>query len=143
VFNPKKGIEFTKTIINNAKYIKFVPIENMSMAKVAKLLSTAKVYIDFGNHPGKDRIPREAAISGCCVIVGKNGSAKYFEDVPIGDEFKFDAKNRNIPLIIDKIMRCLNNYEDESKKFEDYREIIKNEQIKFKNDIKTIFQVNK
>lgn len=26
----------------------------------------AKVYIDFGFHPGKDRIPREAVMCGAC-----------------------------------------------------------------------------
>ncbi|MEF3281014.1 MAG: hypothetical protein K6357_08650 [Elusimicrobiota bacterium] len=142
VYNPKKGIEFTKAIIEEAKDIKFVPIENMTRDEVANLLSTAKVYIDFGNHPGKDRIPREAAISGCCVIVGKNGSAKFYEDVPIEDEFKYDLSIKNIPLIIKKIRSCFDNYEEEVKKFAKYREIIKNERAKFIDDIKNIFQVS-
>ena len=49
----------------------------------------SKVYIDFGNHLGKDRIPREVA-SGCCIITGKTGADKYKEDVYIGEKFKFD-----------------------------------------------------
>lgn len=142
VYNPKKGIKFTKAIMQKAKDIEFVPIENMTRDEVANLLSTAKVYIDFGNHPGKDRIPREAAISGCCVIVGKNGSAKFYEDVPLEDEFKYDVDVKNIPLIIEKIKYCFDNYEEEIKKFAKYREIIKNEQSKFIDDIKKIFQVS-
>lgn len=143
IYNPKKGIEFTKSIIEKAKFIKFVPIENMTRDEVANLLSSAKVYIDFGNHPGKDRIPREASISGCCVITGKDGSAKFYEDVPLDEEFKFTTINKNIPLIIEKIKNCFNNYESESKKFDNYRAIIKNEQSKFIDDIKNIFQVGK
>lgn len=143
VYNPKKGIQFTKSIIRAAKHIKFIPIENMTRTEVADLLSKAKVYIDFGNHPGKDRIPRETAISGCCVITGKDGSAKFYEDVPIESEFKFDAKIQNIPLIIKKIEDCFENYEVESKKFQNYREIIKKERPKFIEDIKNIFQVAK
>ena len=142
IYNPKKGIEFTKAIIQEARNIKFVPIENMTRDEVANLLSTAKVYIDFGNHPGKDRIPREAAISGCCIIVGKNGSAKFYEDVPIEDEFKYDTRVKNIPLIVEKIKNCFDNYEEEVKKFSKYRELIKNERSKFIDDIKNIFQVN-
>lgn len=142
IYNPKKGIEFTKAIIRKARNIKFIPIENMTRDEVANLLSTAKVYIDFGNHPGKDRIPREAAISGCCVIVGKNGSAKFYEDVPLEDDFKFTASRKNIPLIIEKIKNCFDNYEEEVKKFAKYREMIKNEQLKFIDDIKNIFCVN-
>lgn len=87
----------------------------MTRDEVAKLLSTAKVYIDFGNHAGKDRIPK-AAISGCCVITGKDGSAKFYEDVPIDEEFKFKTINKNIPLIVEKIKHCFDNYEFESKK---------------------------
>jgi len=143
IYNPKKGIEFTNKIIKQSnKKIKFIPIENMTREEVANLLSTAKVYIDFGNHPGKDRIPREAAISGCCIITGKQGSAKYYEDVAIDDEFKFVDKEENIPKIIDKIMNCIDNYEDNSKKFDFYREKIKNEQNNFIEDIKKIFIKN-
>jgi hypothetical protein len=111
----------------------------MTPEEVANLLLKAKVYIDFGHHPGKDRIPREAAISNCCVIVGKKGSARFQEDVPIKDEFKFEPKKRNIPNIIDKIRHLLDNYEREIKKFEDYKEFILNEEEKFEEDIKRIF----
>jgi hypothetical protein len=142
IYNPKKGIEFTKKIIQHGENITFVPIENMTREEVAKLLSTAKVYIDFGNHPGKDRIPREAAISGCCVITGKQGSAKYYEDVAIEEEFKFEDKIENIPLIIKKIKECMNNYDENSIKFNFYRKKIKNEQNNFINDIKKIFTLN-
>lgn len=142
VYNPKKGFEFTKELINYAKDIKFVPIVDMTRDEVANLLSEAKVYIDFGNHPGKDRIPREAAISGCCVIVGKRGAAKYYNDIPIDDEFKFDVSIENIPSIVNKIKECLVNYEDIIQKFSSYRDFIKNEQNQFYSDLKAIFQIN-
>jgi hypothetical protein len=106
---------------------------------VIKTLQKAKVYIDFGNHPGKDRIPREAAILGCCVITGKRGSAAFFEDVPIPDEYKFEDKEKNIPKIIDKIKDCLENYEKRYEDFDYYREVIKNEPQKFIEDLRKIF----
>lgn len=139
IYNPKKGISFTKKLIKIAKNIKFIPIENMTREEVSELLSKAKVYIDFGNHPGKDRIPREAAISGCCVITGKNGSAQYFEDVPIPDSFKYNAIDKNVKLIIENIKLCFSNYENESKKFDLYRDIIRKEQSRFIEDITSIF----
>jgi hypothetical protein len=139
VFNPKKGYNFTKKIMESSKGIMFIPLINMSREEVIKTLQKAKVYIDFGNHPGKDRIPREAAILGCCVITGKRGSATFFEDVPIPDEYKFEDKDENIPKIIDKIKDCLENYEERYKDFEHYRQIIKNEPQKFLEDLKKIF----
>lgn len=143
IYNPKKGIKFTKKIIKNSNNISFVPIENMTREEVANLLSKAKVYIDFGNHPGKDRIPREALISGCCVIVGKSGSANFYEDVSLENEFKFALNDKDIPLIVKKIIDCLDNYEVEVKKNLKYLESVKNEQSKFIEDINKIFKVNK
>ncbi|ACD67165.1 MAG TPA: hypothetical protein DEA57_05385 [Sulfurihydrogenibium sp.] len=138
-FNPKKGYNFTKKIIESNKDIKFIPLINMSREEVIETLQKAKVYIDFGNHPGKDRLPREAAILGCCIITGKRGSAAFFEDVPIFDEYKFEDREENIPKIVDKIKECFENYEERYKDFEHYREVIKNEPQRFVEDLKKIF----
>jgi hypothetical protein len=139
VYNPNKGFAFTKKIIKKTKDVKFIPLINMSRDEVIKTLQKAKVYIDFGNHPGKDRLPREAAILGCCVITGKRGSAAFFEDVPIPDEYKFDDTEENIPAIVDKIKDCFKNFEKRYKDFEYYRNIIKSEPKKFLEDLKKIF----
>jgi len=42
-----------------------------------------KLYVDFGKHPGKDRMPREAAVHGCCIITGRRGAAGNPFDIPI------------------------------------------------------------
>ena len=139
VYNPNKGFVFTRKIISTAKDVKFVALVNMSRKEVIQTLQKAKVYIDFGNHPGKDRIPREAAILGCCVITGKRGSAAFFEDVPIPDEYKFDDKEENIPKIIDRIKDCFDNFDERYKDFEYYREFIKKEPSKFIDDLRKIF----
>lgn len=139
VYNPKKGFQFTNKIIKSAKDIKFIPLINMTREEVIKTLQKAKVYIDFGNHPGKDRLPREAAILGCCVITGKRGSAAFFEDVPIPEEYKFEDNEENIPKIIEKIKDCFENFEERYKDFDYYRQVIKNEPQKFLEDLKKIF----
>lgn len=139
VYNPKKGYSFTRKVIKRAKDIEFVPIINMTRQQVVETLQKAKVYIDFGNHPGKDRIPREAAILGCCVITGKRGSAAFYEDVPIPEEYKFDDKYENISEIINKVKDCFENFDNRYKDFDHYREVIKQEPQKFVEDLKKIF----
>jgi hypothetical protein len=138
-YNPNKGYLFTKKIIEFADGIKFIPIRNMTREDVINLLKEAKVYIDFGYFPGPERIPKEAAILGCCVITGKRGSAGFYEDVPIPNEYKFENKEENIPKIIDKIKDCFENYEEKYKDFEYYREVIKNGPQRFIEDLKKIF----
>lgn len=139
IYNPKKGIDFTQKLINEANDLKFIPLQNMTREEVAETLSKAKVYIDFGNHPGKDRIPREAAISGCCVITNKQGSAKYFKDVMIEDAYKFEDNFENIKAIIKKIKECFTDYKTHTKNFDLYRKKIKNEQNVFIEEVKNIF----
>lgn len=139
VYNPKKGFGFTKKIIQLAPDIRFIPLINMTRQKVIETLQRAKVYIDFGNHSGKDRIPRESAILGCCVITGKRGCAAYFEDVSIPEVYKFEDKEENIKKIIEKIKDCFENFEERYKDFDYYRKVIKKEPDKFVEDMKKIF----
>ena len=138
-YNPKKGIDFTGQLIAYAKDLSFVPIENMTREQVAALLSRAKVYIDFGNHPGKDRIPREACISGACIITNKAGAAAYFEDLPIPAAYKFDGKTSELEVLSSLIRACYSEFEERSKSFDEYREFIMREQSRFAADVTKIF----
>lgn len=140
LYNPQKGFEFTEKLINYLPNVKWKPLINLTPEQMADLLKKSKLYIDFGNHPGKDRIPREAAISGCCIIVGKRGSAKFFEDVRIPENYKFEDSVENIPQIATLIEDILNNYEKYSKSFEQYKQMIFSEELQFKNDVKNIFE---
>lgn len=139
IYNPKKGFEFTKELIKAAPSISWIPIQNMDREQVKDTLKSAKLYIDFGNHPGMDRMPREAAICGCCIITGKQGSAKFYQDVPISDEYKFNQSKGEIKKILDKIHYVLNNYEDVCHDFDSYREIIKHQKTDFAEDAKKLF----
>lgn len=138
-YNPKKGISFTERLITNSPDISFVPIIDMTRNEVIELLKQAKVYIDFGYHPGKDRIPREAAFLHCCVITNKMGSAAYYGDVPIKDEFKFRSSKSEIPRIRLKILECFDNYDQMSHSFSHYRsEIVKQESL-FDDEVEGLF----
>ncbi|MBN7573933.1 hypothetical protein C1H57_02930 [Clostridium sp. 2-1] len=139
LYNPKKGYNFTRKLIEAAPDIKWIPLINLTTDQVQELLAKGKIYIDFGNHPGKDRFPREAAISGCCIITSKKGSAAYYEDVMIPDKFKFECSEKNINLIISEIKQCLSNHDEYLEYYKEYREMIKNEKEVFLNDVIKIF----
>lgn len=141
-YNPKKGFEITSVLIKFAPDINWRPIENMTPAQVQELLASSKIYIDFGNHPGKDRIPREAAISGCVVMVGKRGAAANDVDINIPDEFKFDMKAtpRNI---IKKIYEVFENFPAAHEKQAAYRARIFDDKNRFTNEVARAFVINK
>ena len=139
LYNPVKGKEFTKHLISKDSSLIWKPLIGMTNDEVRKCLETSKVYVDFGNHPGKDRFPREAAMCGCCVITGKRGAAGFYEDIPIPSEYKFDDKKKEYDIITEKIKQCFNNFTDAQEDFKGYREMIKNEPVRFKSDVKKIF----
>ena len=111
----------------------------MTNREIHEALQSAKVYIDFGDHPGKDRLPREAAINGCCIITDKEGSAFYQEDVPIPEEYKLERNDTSINSILNRINDCLENYSERINDFSNYRNFILSEKDRFNDDVKRIF----
>lgn len=141
LYNPKKGVEFTKKLIKAAPNLSWIPLENLNRTELIILIRSAKLYIDFGNHPGKDRLPRECALSGCCIITGKKGSAAFFKDIPIKSKYKFNDNDRSIQDIIATIRWVLNNYEQAILDFCDYRNKINLEKEEFTKQVFQLFQI--
>jgi|SRR3989344_2318848 len=138
-YNPKKGFSFTKRIIASLPDIEFIPLVNMSHEQMANVLKKAKVYIDFGFHPGMDKIPREASILRCCIITGKRGSAGFFDDVPIPPDFKFRANWFTIPLISRKIRECFRDYHNQARRLTAHRERAKKYEDTHRSDVQHAF----
>lgn len=139
VYNPKKGFEYTQRLIAMASDIKWVALQGMSREELVRTLRKAKIYIDFGYHPGKDRLPRECAMNGCCVITGMRGSAGFFEDVPLPSQYKFDERKAEIKDIVKQIRWTLENYESAIDDFKFYRNAIFLEKAEFEQQIRNIF----
>lgn len=139
LYNPKKGWEFTKKIIDKAEDITWVPLIGLTRNQMIDYLKRAKVYIDFGNHPGKDRIPREACVCRCIVITGRRGSANYYDDVPINENYKFEDTEDNIDEIINCIKDSFENYDEKIQDFDLYRKYIYAEKEKFEVDVMKVF----
>ena len=140
LFNPKKGYDRIKPLIEaSRKDIQWLPLINYTPEEVAALMLQSKVYIDFGYHPGKDRIPREAAISGCCVITNRMGSARYQQDVNIPDEYRVENQE-DLQCVLNKIYDLIDNYDDRKCLYEDYRNNIMHEKIQFEIDLQEMIK---
>lgn len=136
LYNPAKGIEYTEQIIAAAPDVQFRPIVNMSRSDVFALLRASMIYIDFGNHPGKDRIPREAAVLGCQLIVGRRGSAVNPVDIPIPEAYKFDVGPSFSPSeVVNQIRFMLYNHSSIDGDFDAYRESIRAEKSRFVDEV--------
>lgn len=139
LYNPSKGIKITQKIISHFSNFNFVPLAGLTPSQLLNLMCSSKLYIDFGHHPGKDRMPREAVILGCCLITGFSGSAGNSYDIPVS-RFKLDPNNKdfysNLDLLISDIF---NNFDSVSLEFNDYRNSIASEKITFQKQVADIF----
>lgn len=135
LYNPKKGIEFTKRLMKQSPELKWTPLRGYTLSEMIELFQTSKVYVDFGNHPGKDRMPREAASAGCCVVTGSRGAAANEVDVPISSKYKFDSSSQ-ADRICALIKDCLERFDEHSPDFAAYRESIRSEKDVFESEVK-------
>lgn len=139
LYNPSKGYKFTKKIINTLPDVKFVPLKNLNRKQLSSLFAAAKLYIDFGHFPGKDRLPREAVTSGCCIISSTEGGAFFYEDLPIDRKYKIKRKSSNLPVIANRIKYILEHYDECCRDFDYYRSQVLNERETFFQQIDSFF----
>jgi len=100
-----------------------VPVRGMSHDQVRAVLTRAKLYVDFGPHPGRDRMPREAALLGCVVLTNREGAAGVHEDVPLPEDLKVDTAD--IRLAARRVQDALGDYERLHAALEPYRQWIR------------------
>ena len=68
--------------------VTFVPIEGMTFDEVCRTLARATLYVELGNLPGRDRLPREAANYGTPTVLLARGAGYCWDDFPIGERYR-------------------------------------------------------
>ena len=129
LYNPVevKLTDFQKVVMRRAKDegIVFKPIKDMTRAEVIDTMRHAKLYLDLGVFSGRERLPREAVMCGCCIITSTSGAAGHYEDMKISDTYKFDTDANNVVNIVKRIKYILKNYNACMSEFDAFRQSIK------------------
>jgi len=142
-FNPIKGFEVTQQLIKLEPDLDWRPIMGMTPAQVRELLAQAKVYIDFGEFPGRERLPREAILSGCVVITGKRGASANDVDINIPNEFKFSLDDSVPYQVIVKIKEVFEDFDTAYAKQKAFRDRERNAQKNFVEEVAQAFSIKK
>lgn len=137
LYNPVKGMHITHQILKRLSNIHTIPICNMNNSQIINLINRSKVYIDFGGLPGKDRLTRETALGGCCVVLGLAGAGLNDYDLPVPNKYKI--KLNDIDSSVNIINEIITNFDACHDDFESYRKEIKNNYNTFVNEINTLF----
>lgn len=136
-YSSKSG-EFVESIKSSNSF-RMIKLSGFNTKQIINIYKKTKVYLDFGYHPGKDRMPREAALFNNCIITNKKGSAKNKLDIPINEKYKFEEKKINLEKISKTILNIFKNYQNELKYFKKYKKTILNEKKIFNKDLRKIF----
>lgn len=142
LYNPAKGAEHTNEIRKYLPDIRFVPIRGATEPMLVDLGLKSKIYIDFGHHPGRDRLPREMAMLGAIVLTGADNTAGNNVDVPI-PEFKFTKLENgryDYSLIADVIRNCMERSHQLFSVFKSYRDIVREEKATMYQQTETFIQ---
>jgi hypothetical protein len=140
LFNPVKNghiYDYLKPLLPE---VKLVPIQGMTTGEIVERLRAAKIYLDLGTHPGRDRLPREAATQGCCITVSNTGAAAVYEDYPFSENYKLDIDNiQTLPDRLREVYRRICNQHSETyADFEEYRHFISGESERFDSALQAL-----
>lgn len=139
-YNPAKGghiIDAVKAVCPPT--IEWRPIVGMTRSQVVTTLQKCGVYLDLGHHPGKDRMPREATLSGALTIVARRGSGAFYADVPIPWEHKITPGDTEVATAAAMLPRMIANFDQEVAKQSNYRDTILNERSRFRREVEDVF----
>ena len=133
-----KSNEFIQ-LLKKSSSSKFIELKGFTSKQMIQVFKKSKIYIDFGYHPGKDKMPREAVLFNNCIITNYKGSAKNNFDIPINKNFKFKQRYNDLNKINLLINSMFKNYKKEIIRFKNYKKKVLNEEKEFKNQLQKIF----
>jgi len=112
LYNPDPSDRFTPRLIEaSTGVLQWVPVSGLGRDEVAELMAYSKVYVDFGAHPGRTRLPREALAAGCVVVTGRRGAASNGTDLPLPEGFAFDDNEPAVLSVLDRIALTVMNFD--------------------------------
>lgn len=129
--NPSKDQVFWRMLARQCPEVTFLPLIGLDDQGMRRAFSTASIYIDFGSHPGMDRIPREAALNKVIVVTGKNGAAGNPVDIPIHRSFKFDDEDITSGVCAQRLREMIARYPEFVKLQNPYRGFISGQRKQF------------
>ncbi len=128
LYNPRKGLAFTQQVIAACAdtSIEFLPLSGYNEDELRALFGSSKLYIDFCEHPGRDRMPREAASCGCVVFTGQRGSAGNPVDVPLPPFYKLDEQQpETLAALRARLLQACEAYDEHRHAQAGYRQWIR------------------
>ena len=140
LFGPKtpKWV-FRKIKTENADF-ECIRLKHIAAAEVKKLYGEAQLFVELGNFAGRDRMPREAVLSGCVILSSRNGSANYYNDLQLPDYYKINTHQKYTADLIEKTKNITGNYTSHYANMKPYVDYLIEENQNFDKVVSEIFE---
>lgn len=138
-YNPVKADLVTEVLAGLLPDVTFVPLAGMTRPELAASLAHSAIYLDLGFHPGKDRMPREAALAGATVVVARRGAGAYHADTPLPAEHRLLPTEDMVERAADVVRAILADPDTHLALQKDYREQVRTEKDRFDEQVRRIF----
>ena len=140
LYNPTecKLTDFQKTVMKRCRKelnVEFKPIQGYTREALIAEMCRHKLYIDFGVFSGRERLPREAVMCGCCILTSNKGTARFYEDNSITEMYKVD----NVEDAIYRINYILKNYDTCVRDFDEYRRLLQRDKQNYMSEVKNLY----
>ena len=135
---PVKMTNFQETVMARCVTelgIKFKPIKGYTKLDLIDLFRHSKLYIDFGVFSGRERLPREAVMCGCCILTSNKGTAKAYLDNAIPDKYKIE----DVDTAIQMIRYILKNYEVCKSDYVDYQRLMHKDKEEYHAQVEELY----
>ena len=137
LYNPAKPSNIMKELLERGKF-KYVPLKGFTPDGLAEMYKKAKLYVDFGEFGGPERMPKEAVYFGCNILVANHNAAANDFDVAIPQKYKVDD-NETAEQIEKRIDDMLVDYEVQNVDFLPFKQKVEGLESNFMSQLENIF----
>jgi hypothetical protein len=141
-FLPAKAQGTERVIAALEQEFSVIPIRDMTRFEVSQVLRKSLVFLDFGQQPGKDRLPREAVLHDCIPVLRKTGAAVSFMDFPIPENLKIGIRTMASSQDLRELIRLIHSrHQDVLVSLQPFKEAIRHEKTVFYEQVRSLCHV--
>lgn len=139
LFGPKMPNSIINKVAKTAKGFECIRLKRLNPETLSELYQKAMLFVELGNFSGRDRMPREAVLSGCVIISSTNGSAAHYNDLQLPEYYKINTHKPCLTELINKIAAVTANYSYHYGQMQTYIDYLNYEKNEFENTVSGIF----
>ncbi|MEN9315595.1 MAG: hypothetical protein RIS35_1988 [Pseudomonadota bacterium] len=117
--------------------IEVVPLRDMPRQAIYRHFSSASLYVDLGQFPGKDRMVREALLLGANVLIARAGAGANPVDYALPEECRWALGSAG--ELVARLVRLLRDPGAVAERLAPERARLRDEKAVFEREIRAVF----